>query len=44
MIIVYLKKIIFLKKVNICGCDLCTVNLDYPRYIYLKKDKNTKKG
>lgn len=25
------------ENVNICGCDLCSFNLDYPRYIYLKK-------
>lgn len=25
------------KNKNICGCDLCTFKLDYPRYIYLKR-------
>lgn len=35
----------FFKKVNICGCDLCSFYLDYPRYIYLKKrSKDIQRG
>jgi len=33
------------ENVNICGCDLCSFNLDYPRYIYLKKrSKDLQRG